>query len=66
MSYKPVDYYVDHALQARSIAYCKGFVDGYYEGVEDNIFAEDDDNLLYKIGYNAGVTEYCRDNHPEE
>jgi hypothetical protein len=66
MSYKSVDYYTNYALQARSPAYCKGFVDGYYEGVENNNFSADDDKLLYKVGYNAGVVTYSRDTHPEE
>lgn len=59
-------YYTDYALQARSVAYCKGFVNGYYEGVSKNEFTNDKDVLLYNIGYDAGVAEYCNENHPEE
>lgn len=62
----PNQYYTDYSLQARSIAYCKGFVDGYYEGTSKNKFHTDVDILLYNIGYDAGVAEYCNETHPEE
>jgi hypothetical protein len=59
-------YYTDTEIHARSPAYCKGFVDGYYDGVSDNNFGIDEDRILYKIGYDAGVAEYCNTTHPEE
>jgi hypothetical protein len=59
-------YYTDATIHARSIAYCKGFVDGYYDGCSNNPFNNSHDILLYKIGYDAGVTEYCNETHPEE
>ena len=55
----------------RNIGYCKGFVDGYEEGVSDNPYDGADPNdthnhLQYKIGYDAGVAEYCKDNLDKE
>lgn len=59
----------------RNIGYCKGFVDGYQEGVSENPYdggsfdlAEQYRHLQYKLGYDAGVAEYCRDelDTPEE
>lgn len=62
----PNQIYLDAAYQSRSPAYCKGFVDGFYEGVRDNNYTIDKERLLYNIGYDAGVAEYCNANHPEE
>jgi hypothetical protein len=56
-------------LQSRSIAYCKGFVDGYDSGIDNNPYdghGDSKNHLLYRIGYDAGVAEYCNANHPEE
>jgi hypothetical protein len=57
----------------RNIGYCKGFVDGYEEGVSDNPYdgwngkgKELLNHIQYKMGYDAGVAEYCRDVHPED
>ena len=62
--------YTDSYLHSRSPAYCKGFVDGYNEGVYRNPYdgaeRESNNHLLYKVGYDAGVNEYCNQNHPEE
>jgi hypothetical protein len=67
------DFYLDSDIQVRSIAYCKGFVDAFEQGVSNNPYdggsfnqAEQQRHLLYKIGYEAGITEYCNANHPEE
>jgi hypothetical protein len=59
----------DHLPYDRSISYCKGFVDGYEEGVDNNPYDGDSEavnNSLYKIGYDAGVAEYCRENLDSE
>ena len=52
----------------RNIGYCKGFVHGYDEGISNNpydggSFNEEEQyrHLQYKIGYDAGVAEYCKD-----
>lgn len=51
----------------RNIGYCKGFVDGYEVGISNNPYDggsfnydEQYKHLQYKIGYDAGVAEYCR------
>jgi hypothetical protein len=58
---------------ARNVGYCKGFVHGYEEGVSDNPYdggsfdyEELYRHLQYKIGYNAGVEEYCKEKNPSE
>jgi hypothetical protein len=59
----------DNKPNERSIGYCKGFVDGYEEGIYHNPWENEFDvyqHLQYKYGYDAGVAEYCRDKHPEE
>jgi hypothetical protein len=63
----------DPMILARSIAYCKGFVDAYDEGVKNNPYdggsfdhAEQERHIHYKIGYDAGIAEYCNAVHPEE
>ena len=65
--------YFDPAILARSIAYCKGFVDAYEEGIRDNPYDggsfdrnEVTRHLHYKWGYDAGITEYCDATYPEE
>jgi hypothetical protein len=49
-----------------STPYLKGFEDAFKRGVEKNSYATDAYRYLYRIGYDAGITEYCRINHPEE
>jgi hypothetical protein len=59
----------DHLPYDRSIAYCKGFVHGFDKGVSKNPYDGEHQAInhnLYKIGYDAGVTEYCREEHPED
>jgi hypothetical protein len=51
----------------RNIGYCKGFVDGYEQGISNNPYDGGNPNdaynhLQYKLGYDAGVAEYCKDN----
>jgi hypothetical protein len=57
----------------RSVAYCKGFIDGYEEGISNNPYDGWEEHfkqqhLQYRIGYDAGVAEYCKDelDQPEE
>ena len=47
-------------------AYHLGFTHGLKEGVENNPFEDDTERHLYRIGYDAGVAEYCRVEHPED
>jgi len=63
----------DPEILHRSIGYCKGFVDAYEQGIRNNpydggSFDQDEINrhVQYKLGYDAGITEYCRDFHPED
>lgn len=42
-----------------------GFTHGLKEGVENNPFEDDMERHMYRIGYDAGVSEYCRVAHPE-
>jgi hypothetical protein len=46
-------------------AYQLGFYDGFTVGVEDNTFDDDMDRHLYRLGYDAGVAEYCWEKLPE-
>ena len=53
----------------RSIGYCKGFVDGYDLGIRNNPWEgemETYNYYQYKLGYDAGVAEYCHAFHPED
>jgi hypothetical protein len=43
-----------------------GFMHGLKEGVENNPFEDDIERHLYRIGYDAGVAEYCWEKLPEE
>jgi len=36
------------------------------EGVDMNPFTKDLERYCYRRGYDAGVTEYCHKNHPED
>jgi len=63
----------DSEILTRSIAYCKGFVDAYEEGIRNNPYDggsfdqnEINRHVHYKLGYDAGITEYCNAVHPEE
>lgn len=47
-------------------AYQLGFQHGLKEGVENNPFDDDINRHLYRVGYDAGVAEYCRIEHPED
>ena len=49
----------NQAELSRSPAYCRGFVDGFEEGVCNNQFKKDVDRYYYDIGYEAGVAVYC-------
>lgn len=46
--------------------YFKGFNDGFKKGYESNPYSMDAYRWLYKVGYDAGISEYCRINHPED
>jgi hypothetical protein len=63
----------DPVILTRSIAYCKGFVDAFDEGIQNNPYDGGSFNqneitrhLHYKWGYDAGINEYCNATHPEE
>lgn len=47
-------------------AYLKGFHHGLKRGWENNPYSIDAYCWLYKVGYDAGVSEYCRIEHPED
>ena len=49
-----------------SVAYKRGFIDALKKGVDNNPYSWDEYRHLYRIGYDAGITEYCRREHPEE
>lgn len=58
---------------ARNIGYCKGFVDGYEQGIRNNPYdggSVDKEELLrhlqYKLGYDAGVAVYCQEIDKED
>ena len=47
-----------------TIAYLKGWADGYKDGVEENPYdgeTEAADRLQYKWGYETGISNYCRE-----
>jgi hypothetical protein len=51
------------------LAYNLGFIHGLELGYEENPYDPEDYPKLthqYRLGYDAGVSEYCRINHPEE
>lgn len=47
-------------------SYKLGFKHGLEEGVDTNPYEMDTDRYLYRRGYDAGITEYCRREHPED
>ena len=47
-------------------AYALGYYHGRVEGVEENPYADDKARHDYRLGYDAGVADYCREMHPEE
>lgn len=50
----------------KSVAYKRGFLDALKKGVDTNPYSWDSYRHLYSRGYDAGITEYCRREHPEE
>ena len=46
-------------------AYRLGYCDAMYRGIQNNTF-EGIQRSSYKEGYDFGMTEYCKKNHPEE
>jgi len=58
----------DPSIHARSRAYCKGFLDGYDHGINENPYSSERRNkhLLYKIGYDAGLHEYNDMQYPNK
>lgn len=50
-----------------TLAYQTGFADGLEFGYEKrNKYKRDKERLLYRMGYDAGVSEYCHQEHPED
>lgn len=50
-----------------SLAYQTGFADGLEYGYEKrNKYKRDKERLLYQIGFDAGIKEYCREEYPKE
>jgi len=50
-----------------TLAYQTGFRDGLEYGYEkNNKYKRDKERWLYRMGYDAGVAEYCREEHPED
>jgi hypothetical protein len=48
-------------------SYKLGFKHGLEEGVDMNPYdGEDIEKYCYRRGYDAGVSEYCRQEHPED
>ena len=47
-------------------AYQLGFKHGLEEGVDMNPHNMDNERYWYRRGYDAGVTEYCMTEHPED
>lgn len=47
-------------------AYVAGYYDGRANGWENNDFMLDMERHMYKLGYDAGVTDYCNDIGSEE
>lgn len=48
-------------------AYHEGFLDGYKIGEDRNPYNHSDKRRHeYSTGYEAGVTQYCKETHPED
>lgn len=47
-------------------AYEIGFKHGLKEGVDMNPYHKEIERYCYRRGYDAGVSEYCRSEHPED
>jgi hypothetical protein len=49
------------------LAFAMGYCDGKTTGVRENPFDEADaERYWYSRGYDAGVSAYCREAHPED
>ena len=46
--------------------YLKGFNQALKKGFGNNNYSIDAYRWLYNIGYDAGISEYCRINHPDD
>ena len=62
-----------HDPDPRNIGYCKGFVHGYEDGVDNNPYDGGSSDypelyrhIQYRMGYDAGVAVYCQEEHPED
>ena len=50
-------------------AYARGYYDARSEGIEINPYPSEslaDMHQAYREGYDCGISDYCRDNHPED
>ena len=48
-------------------AYAIGYYAGKAEGVYQNPYDQDkQERHLYTLGYDAGVSDYCEETHPED
>ena len=47
-------------------AYVKGYNHALKRGYDNNPYSIDAYRWLYKVGYDAGISEYCNINHPED
>jgi hypothetical protein len=61
---------INNALRESSVtAFNLGYKHGYEDGYERNTYDEEkqgQERLSYRLGYEQGVADYCRDAHPEE
>lgn len=49
------------------VAYALGYYHGRAEGVDQNPYdGEDPARYMYTWGYEAGVSDYCHEAHPDE
>jgi hypothetical protein len=46
--------------------YMKGFLDGFEKGCDNNPYKSDVKRHAYDIGYEDGVSYYCKVEHPED
>ena len=50
-------------------AHSLGYWHGRDQGIESNPYDSEDNPYLYaayRLGYDCGISDYCRDNHPED